>query len=125
MTFDKQAYWNRRRAGERGQEPVEHKFYPKGTKVAYTTREDKESEYPNAEGKVFARTKQGPVALSRKDARRRVTDRDYTKPNFKYRTHREKVPFKGHAKNLKPYQLSFPPEQTNHQRMLARAKERA
>lgn len=127
--FNKQEYWNRRRAGERGQENPSIKPYPKGAKVPYTNREGDIADYPNAEGKILVRDAKGYVALNRKEARRRSTDRDYTKPNYAYRTHRERVPFTGHKRNLeKNPQLKlpkYPANQTNHQRILARSQERA
>lgn len=112
--FDKMKYWERRSAGLRGQATVESKRYPKGAAVTYTTREKEKAEFPNALGSYF----QG---MNRVQARKRLTDRDPTKPNYDYRTHREKAPFKGHKLNAPTQQLPYPPSETNHQRMVERA----
>lgn len=62
---------------------------------------------------------------NRKHYRRRVIDRDFTKPNVAYRTEREKDPFKGHVVNDYSFQLDKPdPTATNKKRFLRQRRER-
>ena len=114
--FDKAKYWERRQKNLRGQvTAVLQKRTPKGETVSYITREDQRAEYPNAGGSYM-------FGGNRKQTRRRVIDRDPTKPNYEYRTTRDTSPFKGHQRNLdKNPSIELPmhpPAQTNRHRLL-------
>ena len=108
--FDKAKYWKRRADGERGQDKVAETFIPKGSNVEYATREGEKRLYPNDEGSYMRRIKgRGIVMFNRKDARRRIFDRHFTKHGFK-----------GHAVN-DPKQSDWRRDGlTNHERMLQR-----
>jgi hypothetical protein len=99
--MDPQQYTKNRKAGKRGQgEPVQGVFHPKGDAFKYRNREDREAEYANDDGAHLVRGIGGFKQVSRKLARRKLKDRDYTKPNVEYRKERKESPFKGHSTHL-------------------------
>jgi len=105
MTFNKKSYWKRREEGKRGQED----FDPVVS---------------------FDRN----FGSNRKSYRRKVKDRDYTRPNYEYitekRTDSEGKPdrFKGHIRKKPKYTLpddiDHDPRLSNHDKMIIRKQER-
>ncbi len=79
--FDKENYWRYRKAGLRVPGAPAPRFYPKGTDVEYTTREDNVALYPNDAGGHMARVRGKLTFLNRKDSRRKSVSRHFTKPN--------------------------------------------
>lgn len=127
LEFNREEYWKNRRERKRGQgERIKPRIIPKGESVPYTTRENVEAQYPNAAGINMMRAPDGGfMYVSRKQARRRAVDRDFTRPNIRYRMSREIAPFKGHVRNLgKNPPIKLPihdPKLSNHARMMIRA----
>jgi hypothetical protein len=127
--MDKAVYWQRRKDGQRGQEDVLVKFYPKGTVVLYTRKskrqadgscsEPVEAEYPNASGMHMVRVRsKGLTYLSRREARKRAVVHAYTKPNYGYQKKKlgtvHAVSQPGQGKQSRLWQKLRPSFVTNH-----------
>ncbi|HEU5187069.1 MAG TPA: hypothetical protein VFT87_01055 [Candidatus Saccharimonadales bacterium] len=64
------------------------------------------------------------LLVNRAQARRRHVSRDYTKPNYGYRMNRADSSFSGHNDGSNEFMPHYPPEYSNHKRMLLRAERR-
>lgn len=104
--FNKDEYWKNRKNGDRGQESVKDRFYPKGEPYLI---EDKQGIRINInkEGSHRSFTPGGKMMVfNRSESRTRVVDRSYSKKGFR-----------GHINNYVRPDPLYPPTLTNHDRV--------
>lgn len=145
--FDKKAYWERRKQGLRGQEPLPEPQLAKWTEEDHKAKKcgEKQIGKERTSGVTMHMTKKGLVAVTRKMNRRKVVDRHFTKRGFEYgiriggkihgklmsakrkfaREHKgERIDSPEITRHKELYPLEINPRKTNHMRMLERKEQR-